>query len=395
MQPHLKIHQTRGAAALSISLLALAAGAYGQNMFVSLDTSARSSTVAEPAGYRGSASEGSSVSSHNGSGGEEPSAPSSHHGHATSGGGSHENNGAWVGSKGGMPAAPPVAEKPQLVLSAEGGYQSKYIWRGVDLVQFTSYNAYYNGTPGAKISAPEGDVYFLGMSATYNGWAFGVKYVESLSHDFNPFFAPLLSTRDAYSEYIFSANYTYALLPDRWLNATAGFDFYYYPNGEFWGVDHQGLAYLRFVTPHYQWAQPFLNLFYNVPTTSQGRGLATGNFRQGLDGNYVTGAKLVEGCGFELGAAGGAEVARTGNVGYGVSYSLSTTYKNGYAYEPNGFSHITASLSAPVTIGQNLTIAPSVNYVYALKSINSPYAPGASVWNYPGWWFGLKATYSF
>jgi hypothetical protein len=235
-------------------------------------------------------------------------------------------------------------------------------------------------------------VYFLGMSATYNGWAFGVKYVESVSHDFNPFFAPLLSTRDAYSEYIFSANYTYALLPDRWLNATAGFDFYYYPNGEFWGVDHQGLAYLRFVTPHYQWAQPFLNLFYNVPTTSQGNGLAAGNFRQGLDGSYVTGAKLVEGCGFELGAAGGAEVARTGNVGYGVSYSLSTTYKNGYAYEPDGFSHITASLSAPVTIGQSLTISPSVNYVHALKNINSP---GAGAWNYPGWWFGLKATYSF
>jgi hypothetical protein len=307
-----------------------------------------------------------------------------------------DHNGSTRDSKGVLPPEAAVAEAPKLHVTTEAGYASKYVWRGVDLVQFTSYNAYNNGVPGnTKMSTPQGDVYYLGMGATYNGWAFGVKYVESLSHDFNPFFAQNIDTKDAYSEYIFSANYTYALLPDRWLNATAGFDFYYYPNGEFWGVDHQGLAYLKLVSPHYQWAQPFINLFYNVPTTSQGNGLAASNgssFRKGLDGGNVTGAKLVEGCGFELGAAGGGEVARTGDVGYGVSYSLSTTYKNGYAYEPDGFSHITASLSAPVTIGQNLTIAPSVNYVHALKSIDSP---GAGAWNYPGWWYGIKATYSF
>lgn len=403
--------------------------AYGQNLMINLETSARSSAVAEPSSTRfAGGSEGQAVSSREATANEEPSTASTHHGahneeaasesharaHGEGGHGTREHaregqeGGAWVGSKGGMPPAPPtVAAQPQVMFTAETGYQSKYTWRGDDIVQFTSYNAYNNALPGStQMSDPRGEVYFIGMSATYNGWAFGAKYVQSLSNDYNPFFAPLLSTRDSYSEYIFSVNYTYAVLPDRWLNVTGGFDYYWYPDAEFWGVNQQGLTYIKLVSPHYDWVKPFINLFYNVPTSSQGYGDAAPgapDIRPGLNGGAVTGARLVEGWGAEIGTAGGAQVAKTGPVTYGVAYSLSTTYKNGYAYEPNGLSHISGSLSLPVNIGGSVTISPSVNYVCALHNeiryTGGPdvgqVVPGSGEWNKTGFWWGLKLSYSF
>lgn len=312
---------------------------------------------------------------------------------------------AAPGAKGGMAPAPEqiTYEDPgALRFSVEGGWSNVYLWRGVDLVQFTSYN--YLATQ--RLKKADSDIWWLGVSATVQGFGLGVKYVESFEDDLNPFYAPTYDDLDNYSEWILTASYTRSLVPDNWLDGTVGFDFIYYPNGEFWGVDHQGMAYLKFRSPHYAWFQPFLDLFYNVATTDDGQGLAdmpSPGFRG------ATGSELVEGGGFELGFGGGDVIYANDTVSWGLGYSVSTIYKSGYAFEDDGFSHLVFTVSSPVNIGKSFTITPSVSYVEGLGDISDPRVSDgaggwvilsgagdrASAWNEPGWIATVKATWTF
>ena len=179
-------------------------------------------------------------------------------------------------------------------------------------------------------------------------------------------------------------------------------DFYYYPNDLFWGVSNQGMAYARFSCPHYKWAQPFLEVFYNFAIDSTGAGLATGK-PTGYDSfRGATGSQLVEGCGFELGINGGDRVWANDNMSLALTYSLSTIYKSGYAFENDGFSQIIGTIGAPITIGQHLTITPSVSYVEGLAHISPQQnaqvqggGPAAEIWNSPGWVAVVKASWQF
>ena len=296
--------------------------------------------------------------------------------------------------------------------TAEAGYASKHIWRGIDLAKFTSTNHLLRGTAdknGNIISDADSDVTFINANATYQGFSLGLKYIETIDDTFNPFFAVADTDIDSYQELILSVNYTRMLVGNDLLQGTVGFDFYYYPNGEFWGVDHQGMFYARFSSPHYKWAQPFLEVFYNVATDISGNGLAKTGFPQPTDPNDQTtsfrGASdsdLVEGGGCEIGINGGDRVFSNGFVSLGLTYSVSTFYKTGYAFEDDGFSHVSLTLGAPLLIGSNLTITPSVSYVAALGDIqNNPGAKldtggsAAEAWNEPGWVASIKASWHF
>ena len=305
-------------------------------------------------------------------------------------------------AKGVIPPPEVTYQNPNAVhFNVEAGYASKHIWRGIDLAQFTSYNYLVKG----KLSVPSSDVTYIGANVTCNGFLLGIKYIETIDDTFNPFFAPSLSAKDSYSELVVSANYTRMLVGEDWLQGTLGVDFYYYPNDLFWGVSNQGMAYVRFSSPHYKWAQPFLELFYNFAIDSTGSGLAADGLvlppgKTSFRG--ATGSQLVEGCGFELGVSGGDRVWSNDNMSLALTYSISTIYKSGYAYENDGFSQIIGTIGAPITIGQHLTITPSVSYVEGLAHISpqsSALVPGggspAEIWNSPGWVAVVKASYQF
>jgi len=288
-------------------------------------------------------------------------------------------------------------------LNVEAGYASKHIWRGIDLPQFTSYN--YIAPKKDNLSVPSSDVTFIGANINYNGFLFGIKYIETIDNTFNPFFAPYLSQLDSYSELVLSANYTRMLVGPDWLQGTLGVDFYYYPNDLFWGVSNQGMAYVRFSSPHYKWAQPFLEIFYNFAIDSTGAGYAADKvptIPAGMTARGATGSQLVEGCGFELGVSGGDRVWANDNMSLALTYSVSTIYKSGYAFENDGFSQLIMTVGAPVTIGSHLTITPSVSYVEGLSHIapqQNAVVPGggspAEIWNSPGWVAVVKANWQF
>lgn len=282
-----------------------------------------------------------------------------------------------------------------LRITAEAGYASKHLWRGIDLPQFTSLNY-----ADKKLEEQNSGVSFLGANASYRGFSFTLKYIETLDDQFNPFFSEDTSELDSYQELVLSSSYTRILMGPDWIQGTAGFDLYYYPNGEFWGVDHQGMLYTRFSCPHYKWAQPFVEFFYNIATDSQGNGLADESL-QGQIRN-ASGSDLVEGAGAEFGLNGGDVVYTQGEVSVAMTYSLSAFYKNGYQFEDDGFSHVTLTLGAPITVGSKITITPSVSYVEALGEISSNKSSGielggeaAETWNQPGWVAAVKVGWQF
>lgn len=283
--------------------------------------------------------------------------------------------------------------------SADAGYSSRHLWRGIDLVELTSFN---HIAPTLK-DADTG-VTFFGANASYKGFGFGAKFIESIDDELNPFFAQLLTDKDSYQELVLSINYTRMLVGENTLQGTVGFDFYHYPNDEFWGVSHQGMIYARFSSPQHKWAQPFVELFYNVATDSSGSGLAA----EGL-GPFVapatsfrgaTGSDLVEGYGAEIGVSGGDVVFTNDRISMGLTYSLSTFYKSGYAFEDDGFSHLSLTVGAPISFGPNFTVTPSVSYVQELSDISPN--PAASTpdtdpaaYNEPGFVGAIKASWSF
>lgn len=319
------------------------------------------------------------------------------------------NQGSKSGAKGGMEAPPELTfEDPgKLRFIVEAGYNSQLVWRGIDVAQFTSYNHWRpvsgpgGGPPPANVPASilpkvDSDVAFIAFTTTFHGFAFGAKYIETIDDQFNPFYAPLATTTDSYQELVLSVNYTRMLVGEDLLQGTAGFDFYIYPNGEFWGVDHQGMVYLRLSSPHFKWAQPFAEVFYNIATDTSGNGLAA----KSTNPRGVSGSDLVEGGGVEFGVSGGDRVAGNDSISVAFDYSLSAIYKTGYSFEQDGFSHVVASIGLPVTFGGNFTITPSVSYSHALQDIDdSPGLPGTgrldSAWNEPGWSAGVKASFQF
>lgn len=284
--------------------------------------------------------------------------------------------------------------------TAEAGYSSKHIWRGIDLVEFTSFNH----TSGGALPNADSGVTFFGANATYKGFGFGAKFIESVDDELNPFFAPLLTDLDSYQELVLSVNYTRMLIGDNILQGTVGFDFYYYPNDEFWGVEHQGMIYARFSSPQHKWAQPFVELFYNVATDSTGSGLAAtglGPFAPPATSfRGATGSDLVEGYGAEIGVSGGDVVFTHDRIAVGLTYSASTFYKSGYAFEDDGFSHLSLTVGVPISFGPNFTITPSVTYVHELSDITprtTAAVPDANpaAYNEPGFVGAIKASWSF
>ena len=78
------------------------------------------------------------------------------------------------------------------------------------------------------------------------------------------------------------------------------------------------MIYARFSSPHYKWAQPYLEVFYNIATDSQGNGLAGDNANDACPRHQQlarrTGSELVEGGGFELGVNGGDRIFANDSV---------------------------------------------------------------------------------
>ena len=294
-------------------------------------------------------------------------------------------------AKGGIPAEKfVVTEPPAFTFAAEAGYATSHLWRGIDLVELTSFN--HTDSTGTLDDADTG-VTFFGANATYKGFGFGAKFIESIDDELNPFFAPLLTDLDSYQELVLSVNYTHMLVGENILQGTVGFDFYYYPNDEFWGVQNQGMFYARFSSAQYKWAQPFVEVFYNVAIDSSGSGLANGNFRG------ASGSELVEGGGAEFGVNGGDRVYTNDKIEVGVTYSLSGFYKTGYQFEDDGFTHLSLTIGAPVSFGQHFTITPSLSYLQELSNIEVLSGPGTdknpSAYNEPGFAGTIKATWTF
>lgn len=104
-----------------------------------------------------------------------------------------------------------------------------------------------------------------------------------------------------------------------------------------------------------------------------------------------------------MGVNGGDRIFANDNMSIALTYSISTIYKSGYAFEDDGFSQLVLTVGAPITFGSHLTITPSISYVEALSDITPKTDTMVTVdqwkksdiWNSPGWVASVKASWQF
>jgi hypothetical protein len=238
-------------------------------------------------------------------------------------------------------------------------------------------------------------VSLFALSASKDKWTLGMQYVRSLSSDLVPFYESSFDNTDAYEEFRFSVAYNHSLIADNWLNGYAKLDFVLYPNEAFWGVSHQGLLTVGLSVDRYEYISPYVNLFYNIATDTSG-----GDAKLGAEG-----ADLVKGYGATVGARGSRKLLTlqgngTPDITIGLVYDVNITAKFDYFSEQEGLTSYGVALMLPITIGSNLVVTPSVQYVGAFDNLD-PSDRGferqayGDEFNDPGVIWGVNVRYAF
>ncbi len=262
-----------------------------------------------------------------------------------------------------------------LIIAVEGGYQSQYVYNGVNRIRLgTATNA------GWTASDEDFDMYYLGVSAKWEGVSFGLKFINSLDSDLKPTFDPSNSANHEYSEYVVDLNYTLGLIAGpqdsgNWLDATVGYEFIYYPEDTFWNTDMQHKFYAMLKMNSYKWVRPSVT-FQSIES---GSSLTSGTKRPGF--NLLSGEQVI----FQV--DGGDVVYSTSSVEIGVGYyakaGLASGYDKGFASRVNK-DWYQAGLNIPVSFG-DVTVTPSVHYT----------ENDAEFLDEPGFWWGINAQYTF
>ena len=259
-----------------------------------------------------------------------------------------------------------------LIITAEAGYQSQYVYHGLNRIRLVSFD---NGASGVD---DDFDAFYVGANLKWKGFSVGLKYIESLDSNINPLFHPTTTFEDSYSEYVFDVNYTLGLVAGpsgegNWLDLTVGYEFTYFPEDTFWNTDSQYKFYVQLKSNRYKWFRPSVSYEW----IESGDTLNSGTIAPGFD--LLSGEQLI----FQI--DGGDVIYDGGNYTVSAGYYAKAGRGSDYSI-PEIFDEewYQAGISLPISIN-NFTITPSVNYT----------DHGNEFLEDPEFWWGINAKYTF
>ncbi|MBT8044454.1 MAG: hypothetical protein KJO79_05830 [Verrucomicrobiae bacterium] len=305
-----------------------------------------------------------------------PSSTGSATGSATAYSGSYDAGAkGGLSAKGGIPI-PPAYDPSPLIIAVDGGYQSQYVYNGINRIRITTYDP----KTGFGGSTEDFDMYYLGASVKWKGLSVGVKYIRSLDSDMNPLFHPTLSYQAAYSEYLLDINYTLGLIAGpqgagNWLDATVGYEYTYYPEEHFWNADSQHKFYATLKMNRYKWVRPSVT----YQTIDSATVLTTNSWIPGFD--ILSGEQLI------VQVDGGDVLFSSGNVNVALAYYAKAGFASGYNAALDTVLNqdwYQVGVNIPVSIN-DFVITPSVHYT----------ANDGNLIEEPGFWWGINAKYTF
>lgn len=243
---------------------------------------------------------------------------------------------------------------------AEAGYQSDYVYHGLSQIKSAVV-----GDPGAV------GMFYAGGGFTWNGFAAGVKFVQSDVSDLTPQFDPSATTSKSYSEFVLDLNYSYALLNEGWLDATVGYQGQFFQEETFWNTDSQHKYYAKLAVNHYSYFRPSIAYYH----FEQGSALTTGTNTPGLE--QLTGSQWI----FQI--DGGVSVYSGSKADIALGYYAQLGVDNDYNVEDGNGDWVEYGLALPVSVSENLSVIPNVHYTDSLKGSD------------PQTWWGVKFKYQF
>ena len=308
--------------------------------------------------------------------------------------------------------APP--SKPLITLST--GFESRYIYHGVDIVGFNSGPPSKTVTIGgasfpltpifraanslgiSSLQEPQADktspVYYFNGDIAYKGFHLGVGYIQAVNMTqpsretfaneaatlnrlfavinfptpFTPF-SGYQNKRKYYKEIDINLDYTLGIIANV-LDATVGYNSYIFPDHDFKGTNYQGELYGRLAYKQLKYIQPSVTYFrYFSDARGERIGFDSNNFAfkavntgKYLEGNYIEaridGAiPLFTSSAFSVGFA--PYVLISANDGYLTKQVSNTTRLEFNTFE-TGFK-------IPMTVKERFSVTPYFNFGYDIS----------------------------
>lgn len=264
-------------------------------------------------------------------------------------------------SKGGKETIVPPAKGPIFTLSA--GYQTRYIYHGLDIISFNSkyrdnFSRFNSGQESTfALRAESSGIYFTDASVEYKGFRGGVGYVQAVdptvpyfqnAGDTGGFLTFPGDTVQLYREVNIHLDYTVTLVP-RWLDATVGFNTFFFPNTDFKGTAYQGEIPIRLTFTRIPFVRPSFSYFRYI---SDYKKFGAGN----LNGNYV-----------EFRLDGSVPIIDKPNFGLAIAPYAAFGYNINYLKfsgddDVGGWNTFETGVKVPVRLGKHFTITPFGNY---------------------------------
>ncbi|MBV9658551.1 MAG: hypothetical protein JO295_10615 [Verrucomicrobia bacterium] len=295
----------------------------------------------------------------------------------------------------------PPAPMP-LQFSISAGWQSRYIFHGLDIISFNSRYRVDGNTFAVRDESSS--IWFTDATVAWKGLRLGVGYIQAVDPTVPYFQNSALGRvisfgpRDTadhvslYREVDVHLDYTHALVPN-WLDGTIGYNSYIFPNKDFKGTNYQGEIPIRLTFTRIPFVRPSFTYYRYI---SDYKRFEAGN----LNGNYV---EFRLDTGFPLYTSNHVSVAIApyALVSYNINY-----LKFSGNDDIGGWNTFETGIKLPIRVGRHFTVTPFGNYGANLSDAtlvpNNFAASSAtgtdghrSFGEHTSFWGGVNLSYSF
>lgn len=245
----------------------------------------------------------------------------------------------------------PAPAGPEIALTV--GWDSQYMFKGLDNIRASSFSG-----------QDESSIWYGKLSLAYEGFGFNIGYLQA-AEESDPRFSRVARS-EYYSEVVAGVNYTASIIGGV-LDATIGYNAYYFPEEDFWGTDYQGELWARLA-------------LVNIP-------FVTPNF---VYSYFHSDKEILEGHFFEFRLDSSIPVYDGGSFKIAVNPYVSVSYDQDYNGIGGDWNSIETGIKVPITIGANFIIALSANYGWDIGDGRSNFDLGDD-----DFWGGVSVTYRF
>jgi len=245
---------------------------------------------------------------------------------------------------------------PLFEVSIDGGYQSRYYHLGSNRVLAGGFvvDPLFASLFEGRLTKPEDtSVYYGGVSAHWNGFGLGVKYVRGVDAVETRFSTGDNLVRTEYEELVADLNYTFAVLPGGWLTVTGGYRAMFFDEDTFYNTDRFDDFYVTIGNSVIPYLRPSVTYHYLDQADALGAN----------ENTIMPGSKIHTGDLLIAQVDGQIGLPKKTGLPFDVVYYVQVGFDNKFNVETNNWDQnwTQVGVTLPIFVGP-LTVSPNWNY---------------------------------